>query len=655
MKFNVDSFNRVQKRAIMVSLDALVIAVAFWLSLTLRIGVLWPQTALHDSWPLVAILTVAGIVLFYLLGVYQNMLRSIDIPGYLAIATGTFLLTILFEALLLFQAISTVPATSPIIFFFSATVGLISYRVLGRSFFYWMKFHRINKTPVVIYGAGDTGTRLAIALKQDSDYNPVAFIDDDPQLHLTTIHGCPVLTPSELPRLISKHSVKKIFLALPSITARRKKDIMKGLSTLGIEIQSVPSLSELVGGFAKVDHLSHIDSNRLLNRPPIKPILKLSALSVRNKSVLVTGGGGSIGSELCRQILDIGPRCLVILDSCELALYNIVRELNEILESTEKDIPLYAVLGSVTDELFLRDAVQRYSVQTLYHAAAYKHVPVLEGNIISGIRNNVIGTKIVAETAADCGIERAILISTDKAVRPTNVMGASKRLAELVFQDVQSRVEDTIFSIVRFGNVINSSGSVVPLFQKQIRNFGPVTVTHPEVTRYFMTIPEAAQLVIQAGSMASGGDVFILDMGEPIKIVELARRMIELSGLKVRDEDNPFGNIPIVFTGLRPGEKLHEELLIDDNILPSAHPKIMRAKEKRLSSTVLAEILVHLLDAVTNNDEIAAIQCLQRAVPEYEANPSILESVTSSCSGAEIRQFNVPLPLPIGNAVRPAW
>ena len=648
MRFDANSLTRIQKRRLLMALDAVVIASSLWLSLVLRLGDLWPEERLLGGWWLFVILPPLGIKIFEWRGVYRNLLRSMGLDGYLGIASGVIILSMVMVGLMLLDGRSAIPASTPAIFGFIGFVWASLVRALAQSFYYWLKFRCVTKKAVVIYGAGDTGTRLADALSRGSEYQPVAFIDDDPTLYESSIHGRPVLRLSDLESVISRGSVSKVFLALPSATIKRRKEILCSLKAHDVEVQTVPSMSELIGGFARVDQLRNSDANDLLQRESVAPITELATLSIKEKSVAVTGGGGSIGSELCRQILAIGPKCLVVYEQSELALYKITQELREIANSTGQDVPIHAVLGSVCDKRELSDATQRYEVQTLYHAAAYKHVPIVEENVIGGIINNVVGSMVVAEAAAECGIERVILVSTDKAVRPTSVMGASKRLAELVFQDQQIRHPRTTFSMVRFGNVINSSGSVIPLFQKQIKNYGPVTVTHPEMTRYFMTIPEAAQLVIQAGSMATGGDVFVLDMGQPVRIADLARRMVELSGLEVRDEGNPRGDIEIVYTGLRPGEKLHEELLIDATSSYCLHPKIMRAEEKGLSPAVLAEVLDGLKHAVESNDEVATIRLLKRAVPEYKPVSRLSELLVSSPAVKE----NRPKPSHVPRTVR---
>jgi len=628
MRFDASSLTRVQKRRLLMAFDAIIVALSLWFSLALRLGDAWPKGTLVSALWLFAVLPFLAVNVFNWCGVYRNLLRSIGRDGYSEIARGVVVLSLVLAAAAFLGEGSPIPASTPVIFGFVLFVGASLLRVVAQSYYYWLKFRFVRKEPVVIYGAGDTGTRLAATLNQGSRYKPVAFVDDDSSLHRSTVHGCMVYRVSDLDSVISRYGASKVFIAFPSATRRRRKEILGILRELNVEIQSVPSMSELVAGFARVDQLREIDTNDLLQRETVAPMSDLADRSIEGKSVLVTGGGGSIGSELCRQILTVDPSCLVIYESSELALYNINRELQEIANSAGKKIPIYAVLGSVCDQRRFADTLLQYGVQTLYHAAAYKHVPIVEENIVEGVRNNVFGAKIVAETAARLGVERAILVSSDKAVRPTNVMGATKRLAELIFQDRQLENKRTIFSMVRFGNVMNSSGSVIPLFQSQIKNYGPVTVTHPEMTRYFMTITEASQLVIQAGSLATGGDLFVLDMGSPLRIDDLARRMIELSGLEVKDKNNPQGDIEIVYTGLRPGEKLHEELLIDASSSRLVHPKIMRAVENRLLPAELEAVLDGLSHAVARNDTIDTLMLLQQAVAEYRPDSLLLNRRT---------------------------
>jgi FlaA1/EpsC-like NDP-sugar epimerase len=623
MSVDVDVLSRSQKRWLMMAADASMIAFAFLLSFSLTGGNLWSVENPVWFWGMVAGIMLLGVATFAWQRVYPPLnlprwfLRAMTRDAYWRIVRGVASLSVVLSLFLFLMGNAVVPESTPLAFFFISLVAVASIRLFPlRSFLSSMT--RINtKKHAIVYGAGNTGTRLANALRHGDEYEPVAFLDDDPTLHGFVIHGCRVHSPSEVGNLINLKEASKVFLAFPNASEARRQQIVSHLRQYKVEIATIPTVSELIGGFAKIDQLKEIKDKDLLQREPVVAIEKLAEHSIRDKSVAVTGGGGSIGSELCRQILALNPKHLVVYELSELNLYRISRELEEISNSMPKQIPIYAVLGSVCDKNHLTATLRQHQVQTLMHAAAYKHVPIVENNILSAITNNVQGSKIVAESAAETGVERVILISTDKAVRPTNVMGTTKRIAEQVFQGAQNKFPNTMFSMVRFGNVINSSGSVIPLFRKQIGDFGPVTVTHPEITRFFMTIPEAAELVIQAASMAEGGDVFLLDMGEPVRIADLARRMIELSGLKVKDENNPDGDIEIVYTGLRPGEKLYEELLIDSTALPTMHPKIMRGREKGWCGEKFDSILRNLFDCVEARDPVSAVQLLQIAVPEY--------------------------------------
>jgi FlaA1/EpsC-like NDP-sugar epimerase len=433
------------------------------------------------------------------------------------------------------------------------------------------------------------------------------------------IDGVPVHSAADLPRIVRKQGVSRVLLAVPNASRGRRAQIIRKVEGHGVLVQTIPNLAELAGGFAPVDELREIDVADLLGRDPVPPNPRLLDACIRDKNVLVTGGGGSIGSELCRQILRLGPRSLVLLENSELALYRIERELRRTAAESGATLNLVALLGSAHHRTRVRDVLKTYGIQTLYHAAAFKHLPIVEQNVVEGIQNNVIATWYTAEEALACGVETFVLISTDKAVNPTNVMGATKRLAEMVLQGLHQRgSRSTRFCMVRFGNVLESSGSVVPLFREQIRQGGPVTVTHPDVVRYFMTIPEASQLVLQAGSMAQGGDVFVLDMGQPIRIDDLARRMISLSGLTLRERDRPAGDIEIVYTGLRPAEKLFEELLIGQNASGTDHAMIMRAIEHSLPWPAVQQLLHQLLEAAERSDVEAARAVLIQGVREYQ-------------------------------------
>jgi len=458
-------------------------------------------------------------------------------------------------------------------------------------------------TKIIIYGAGASGRQLLPALSQASEYYPVAFVDDNPRLQGTVMHGVTVYSPKKMAWLVEKYEVKKILLAMPSASRARKNEVIKQLEGLPCEVLSIPGMVDLVEGKASIDTLRKVSITDLLGRDPVDPVPELIARNIRDKSVMVTGAGGSIGSELCRQILRNAPQTLVLYEVSEYSLYAIERELAEIIRSHNLPTSLYPILGNVQDQEHLERVLRSFKTETIYHAAAYKHVPLVEYNVTDGVRNNVFGTLACAQAAIACNVPKFVLISTDKAVRPTNTMGATKRLAELVLQGLSSSQNTTCFSMVRFGNVLGSSGSVVPLFEKQISAGGPITLTHPDIIRYFMTIPEAAQLVIQAGAMGSGGDVFVLDMGEPVKILDLAHRMVTLSGLKLRDSEHPTGDIEIKTTGLRPGEKLFEELLIGENVMNTLHPRILTANEVMMPWSELTEFLQHLNEACSRFDQ----------------------------------------------------
>lgn len=467
------------------------------------------------------------------------------------------------------------------------------------------------KEPVIIYGAGSSGMQLVVALQNGDQYLPVGFVDDGHRMIGSTVHGIRVYSPNSLYELIESFSVRQILLAIPSATHVERKEILNRLEHLPVHVKTVPDLFDMVAGKVGVDEIRDIDIEDLLGRDIVPPNPELLGACISGQSVMVTGAGGSIGSELCRQIVNINPARLVLLDTFEYGLYSVENELRESLSTVEggDSIEIIALLGSVCNSTQMESALKSFSVDTVYHVAAYKQVPMVEKNIVEGVQNNIFGTLIAAQAAEKEKVKNFVLISTDKAVRPTNVMGATKRFAEQVLQAMAQRNSETVFSMVRFGNVLGSSGSVVPLFRRQITTGGPVTVTHPEVTRYFMTVQEAAQLVIQAASMATGGDVFVLDMHEPIRIVDLAKKMVHLMGYDVKDENSFRGDIAIEYTGLRPGEKLYEELLIGESVTGTEHPKIMRAEEETLSWEKL-EVLLSKLEKACKVLDLAEIRAL---------------------------------------------
>lgn len=528
------------------------------------------------------------LVVFTKLGLYRAVIRYIGQHALGAVLTG--IVSSAFVLMLLFN-LTGVHDKGNLIFVYAVLAMLTSggLRLLARMFL--GQRNNGHKERVLIYGAGSSGRQLAQALMNGEQYNPVLFVDDDTTLQRSTIMGIPVGAPSQIATQIKAFNVSRILLALPSASRSRRREVLDALESLPIPVQSVPGMSDLVSGAMRIDELQDVKIEDLLGRDPVTPSERLIKANTKSKVVMVTGAGGSIGSELCRQIVGCNPTVLVIFELSEFALYNIEQELRNYIFLHKLETQLVPVLGSVQDQNRLETVMRSFNVTTVYHAAAYKHVPLVEFNVTEGVRNNVFGTWHAAEAAIAANVDTFVLISTDKAVRPTNIMGASKRLAELVLQALSMRQSSTRFCMVRFGNVLGSSGSVVPLFREQIRRGGPITVTHKDIIRYFMTIPEAAQLVIQAGAMGEGGDVFVLDMGEPVKIADLARRMIHLMGLEVKDEIHPNGDIEIQYTGLRPGEKLYEELLIGGEELPTEHPRIMKANESALSWQQMQQLL----------------------------------------------------------------
>ena len=483
---------------------------------------------------------------------------------------------------------------------------------------YFLVRRSSDKGKVIIYGAGEAGARVVQAMQGAPSFFPVAFVDDDRTLQGKQINGLRVYPRYELERLIKEHGVSRVLLAMPSASRRERQKVIARLEKMPVHVQTIPDFVDLISGRAQVDEFRDVDVEDLLSRPLVAPNDGLMEATLLDQTVLVTGAGGSIGSELCRQILRVGPKALILFEISEVALYHIDKELRALAKKIGMECEIIPLLGSVQDERRVNEVMGSFQVDTVYHAAAYKHVPIVEHNIIEGACNNVLGTLTTAAAAVANEDKTFVLVSTDKAVSPTNVMGATKRIAEQILQSMQPSTPRTCFSMVRFGNVLESSGSVVPLFREQIRHGGPVTVTHPEIIRYFMTIPEAAQLVIQSGAMASGGDVFVLDMGEPVKIKDLAARMIHLTGLTVRNDDNPAGDIEIQYTGLRPAEKLYEELLIGENVTGTEHPRIMRAEEHFLPFDKLTSLLAAVEEAAQHLDRGRMREILETAVQEYE-------------------------------------
>ena len=599
-----------------VALDLIFLPLTFYLCVLLRYDSSTPQLFQMYFWMIVAA-PLISIPIFIRLGLYRAVIRFIDQKIVYVVVLGVSLSVICMAALATFT--HTIHLSRGVfgIYWVSAILYVVASRFIARGYLLKVDHGGSNAVRVAIYGAGHAGMQLASALRAGHEYLPVAVVDDRRELHGATVAGVRVWPASELPRLVEEKQIREILLAMPSLRKVQQRAILESLEPLKIKIKVTPPISSLVNGELRVQDIRDIEIEDLLGRDAVAPDPQLLSTCIENKTVMVTGAGGSIGSELCRQIALLSPSRLILLDMSEYALYQIEQELQGILKSKNIPVEVLPFLGSVLDGAKCEQILRTFAVDTIYHAAAYKHVPLVEHNPIQGVRNNALGTKVLAQAAVDAGVACFVLISTDKAVRPTNVMGATKRLAELILQAFARTQQTTRFCMVRFGNVLGSSGSVVPLFRKQIMAGGPVTVTHPEITRYFMTIPEAAQLVLQAGSMGEGGDVFVLDMGEPVKILDLARRMVHLSGLEVRGESDAPDAIEIEHVGLRPGEKLYEELLIGANVEGTQHALIMRAQETELPWDTLNAILVRLEDACERFDyqEIRAL--LQHAVEEY--------------------------------------
>lgn len=606
------SQNRQVKRSITLLFDTVVIVATLWLSFALRLDEFyWPTT---DVWFLLLLAPLIAVPIFIRLGLYRAIIRYLGFYSLWVVVKAVSLYALLLASVVLLVGLEHVPRSVHIINWFLVLLTIGGSRMIARWWFAGLlgdKKILVSTHKMLIYGAGSSGVQLAAQLAFRNDIVVVGFIDDDASLHKRQIRDLRVFPFTHLSRLVEREGVTDVLLAMPSVSRVRRQHIVTLLEPYPVKVQTLPTLAEIAKGEVTVDDIRDVDIEDLLGRDPVAPIESLMGRNVNEKVVMVTGAGGSIGSELCRQILRLQPKKLVIFENSEYALYCLEKELSQLHETLgcEETVNILPVLGSVFNKHRVEKVCSECNVETIYHAAAYKHVPLVEQNPSEAIHNNILGTLYTAQAAISAGVASFILISTDKAVRPTNIMGASKRVAELVLQALDQEVDGTRFSMVRFGNVLGSSGSVIPLFKKQIKQGGPVTVTDPKVIRYFMTIPEAAQLVIQAGAMMKGGDVFVLDMGEPVNILQMARKMIHLSGLEIRDENRPDGDLEIVYTGLRPGEKLYEELLIGSNVSSTEHSKIMRAEEAVVPWQELEELLIRLTEAAKqgNVNEMRAL------------------------------------------------
>jgi len=642
---------RQQKRLVQVAADVLLVWLALWLAFFVRLGDAgFVEPLGRHAW-LFGLAPLFSVPIFIRFGMYRAVMRYFGNDALMAIAKAVTLSALLLSLAVYWRtdAPKLIPRSMVFNYWWLSLMLIGGLRLVMRQYFMGDWFSPASFTKfkgkdaglpkVAVYGAGAAGNQLVAALRMGRAMRPVAFIDDDPNLYNRSIAGLRVYSAKHIAQMVEETGAGEILLAIPSASRGRRREILEMLERFPLHVRSVPGFMDLASGKVQVEDIQEVDIADLLGRDAVPPQQALFERCIRNQVVMVTGAGGSIGSELCRQILANKPQTLLLFEHSEFNLYSIHMELERRIEREALSTRLVPILGSIRNGDRLLDVLQTWKVETIYHAAAYKHVPMVEHNVAEGVLNNILGTMNSAQAAVQAGVANFVLISTDKAVRPTNVMGSTKRVAEMILQalsreqapvlfgraDDVHHVNKTRFTMVRFGNVLGSSGSVIPRFYQQIRSGGPVTVTHPKITRYFMTIPEAAQLVIQAGSMGQGGDVFVLDMGQPVKIAELAEKLIHLSGLSVRSEKCPHGDIAIEFTGLRPGEKLYEELLIGDNVNPTEHPMIMRANEEYFTWDVLKAILAKLLKAVEEDDYPQIRLLLREVVSGYVPEGEIVD------------------------------
>ncbi len=620
LKFLVN-LPRPQKRVVSLVVDSIFIIVAFWLAFLLRLDSTAVLKNTH-TWILLATVLPLSLFSFVKLGLYRAVLRYMNTQALWAIIAGVLLSTIYLTILSFFLS-APVPRTVPFIYASFCILFVGGARLIVRAVVGQINMRR--KEAVIIYGAGSAGRQLATTLANGPEYSPVAFIDDDPKKHLSLIQGICVHAPSKIAEIAKQKGSNKILLALPSASRSRRKEILNAIEQFKLQVMTIPGMADIISGTTNVEQIKDVEIDDLLGRDSVKPRQDLMSANITNKAVMITGAGGSIGSELCRQIVQNNPIKIILFELSEFALYAIERELSGYCAANNLNIEILPILGSIQNKKLVESTFSTFKVQTVYHAAAYKHVPLVEHNVVEGVRNNIYGTYNIATAAIYAKVETFVLISTDKAVRPTNIMGTTKRMAELVLQGLSEIQTTTRFTMVRFGNVLGSSGSVVPLFRKQIKAGGPITLTHQDITRYFMTIPEAAQLVIQAGAMGVGSDVFVLDMGEPVKIKDLATKMIHLSGLEVKHEKQPNGDIEIKCTGLRPGEKLFEELLIGDNVTGTEHPRILSALEVKMPWAELEPFLVKLKVACDELDHPQIRKLLLQAPTAFSPTDGICD------------------------------
>lgn len=620
MKNRLLTLDRFYKQIITLSFDVVILIFSLWLAFFLQSDDFISKHIITNWW-LIIVVPIIAIPLFVKTGLYRSVLQYAGVKvittSFQSITITCIVVTFIhyYGRGYFLEINHALPRSIIIMFWFVSNTFIITSRFLLKGMIYSWDTSVNKRKQTLIYGAGNAGIQLVESLTKSMDYAPVAFIDDNKKKQGTIINYIQIFPFENLEKVIKKFDVKLILLAIPSASASKRVEILKKLSKFPLEVKVLPSVDNIVNGEVTIDSIKHVQVEDILGRDAVVPKESLLKKNIKGKNILITGAGGSIGSELCRQILNLGPKKIVLFENSEFNLYSIHQELSQNRKRSE----IILKLATVTNFHQINKVISENQINTIFHAAAYKHVPMVEMNISEGVYNNVVGTYNVAKSAIENKVENMLLISTDKAVRPTNVMGASKRFSELILQAFSDENSSTCFSMVRFGNVLDSTGSVVPLFREQIKKGGPVTVTHRNITRYFMSIPEAVQLVLQAGAMAKGGDVFVLDMGDPIKILDLAYRMIHLSGLKPIDTENPSGDIKIKFTGLRPGEKLYEELLIGDDVIQSEHPRIMQAREEKLTLDIIEKKVLEISNFRENQDDLAIKHILLKNVNGYHS------------------------------------
>ena len=613
----IKQLNRRQKQSLMISIDMLLLPFSFWLALSLRLSNLWPIQYWYHHWWLLCLIPVISIPLFIHYGLYRSVLKYMGYQVIIATIKAITITCLAFGTLLMLIREISFPQPTIIIFWFVSILVIVSSRYIMKSILY---LNEPLKKPIGIYGAGEAGAQLIDNLRVSSDFIPVALFDDDPAKWGTVINSMWVYSSDEMQEVIQKNNIKIILLGILGISVKERKRVLLKISQYPVQVRMISSIENLISGNFNIRNIRSVQVDDILGREIVRPDHNLLSKNIKGKNILVTGAGGSIGKELCKQILNLKPKKLILLENNEYALYKVHMSLNKI----NNYITIIPILSSTLDYIHMKEILLNNQIHTLYHTAAYKHVPIVEMNPLDGIYNNIIGTYNCTKAALEAKIDDFILISTDKAVRPANIMGATKRFSELILQGAQMELSGVNFSIVRFGKVINSAGSVVPLFKDQISKGGPVTVTHPDVTRYFMSIPEAVELVIQAGAMARGGEVFVLEMGDPIRIFDLAVKMIHLSGFEPQSSKQSQGDIEIRISGLRPGEKLDEELIIGNNVYETEHPQILKAEEHAIKWKEIEEKSLFIKSACESRDINQALTILKDSISEWKPVKDLL-------------------------------